>query len=130
MVSDRNPPLITRQLLKAFAAELGRISSDAHKEVAAFALERIQPRVVSFEEQVALIRESLARVHESEESWTAAAQARRPPPCLQRAPAMPRIPFLSLLRPSLWSSPCPFPRRNRLTPHGRLTVKGRSMSKA
>jgi len=60
--------------------------------VAIFALEKIQPRVVSFEEQarggrrrcpaqpltrpqVALIRESLANLFESEESWSSAAQA-------------------------------------------------------
>lgn len=44
------------------------------QEVATFALERLQPRVVSFEEQVALLRESLAGVYEKEESWSAAAQ--------------------------------------------------------
>lgn len=37
----------------------------------------MQPRVVSFEEQVALIRESLANVHEKEESWSTAAQVQR-----------------------------------------------------
>ncbi len=38
------------------------------------ALERIQPRVVSFEEQVTVIREALAALHEREEEYTRAAQ--------------------------------------------------------
>ena len=101
MLSDRNPLVISRQLLGLFAAEIGRLSPDVLKvrasrrasaaacarpastpraaclpvaalrarqqactcrgnltrcataqDVAAFALEKIQPRVVSFEEQV------------------------------------------------------------------------------
>lgn len=47
------------------------------QEVATFALDRMQPRVVSFEEQIALVRESLAKVHEKEESWSTAAQVCR-----------------------------------------------------
>lgn len=37
------------------------------------ALERLQPRVVSFEEPVTLIRESLASQWEREEAWSKAA---------------------------------------------------------
>ena len=37
------------------------------------ALEHIQPRVVSFEEQVAVLREALARLYEAEEDYTQAA---------------------------------------------------------
>ena len=37
------------------------------------ALEHIQPRVVSFEEQVAILREALARLYETEEDYTQAA---------------------------------------------------------
>lgn len=65
------------------------------QEVASFALEKFQPRVVSFEEQVwpehdprdhnavshapwllqvSIIREAVAKVYEAEESWTQAAQ--------------------------------------------------------
>ena len=39
------------------------------------ALERIQPRVVSFEEQVAVLREALAATHQAEGDYSAAAQA-------------------------------------------------------
>lgn len=37
-------------------------------------LARVQPRLVSFEEQVAAVREALASLHERQEDWTAAAQ--------------------------------------------------------
>jgi hypothetical protein len=39
------------------------------------ALEKIQPRAVSYEEPAAAIRERLAAVHEAAEEWTAAARA-------------------------------------------------------
>lgn len=38
------------------------------------ALEKIQPRVVSYEEQATSIREQLAKLLEDEEEWTKAAQ--------------------------------------------------------
>jgi predicted Abi (CAAX) family protease len=37
-------------------------------------LARVAPRLVSFEEQVAGVREALAALHERQEDWTAAAQ--------------------------------------------------------
>jgi hypothetical protein len=37
-------------------------------------LARVAPRLVSFEEQVAAVREALAALHEQQEDWTAAAQ--------------------------------------------------------
>ena len=44
--------VVSRQVLAALAVELPKMSPEAHKEVAQFALQHIQPRVVSFEEQV------------------------------------------------------------------------------
>lgn len=38
------------------------------------ALEQVQPRVVSYEEQVTTLREGLADLHEREEDWSKAAQ--------------------------------------------------------
>jgi hypothetical protein len=38
------------------------------------ALEKLQPRVVSFDEAVTIIRENLAELHEAEEDWSKAAQ--------------------------------------------------------
>jgi hypothetical protein len=52
VVSDEVPLVVSRQLLQTFAQDLGKLESDAQKEVAHYALTQIQPRVVSFEEQV------------------------------------------------------------------------------
>ncbi|KAF7055110.1 hypothetical protein CFC21_062682 [Triticum aestivum] len=74
MVSDEVPLVVSRQLLQTFAQELGKLEPDSQKEVAHYALTQIQPRVVSFEEQVVVIREKLAELYESEQQWSRAAQ--------------------------------------------------------
>nr|ABR18081.1 unknown [Picea sitchensis] len=74
MVSDDVPLVASRQLLQIFAQELGQLEPDAHKEIAHYALAQIQPRVVSFEEQVSIIREKLAELFETEQQWSKAAQ--------------------------------------------------------
>lgn len=74
MVSDDVPLVVSRQLLQTFAQELGRLEPDSQKEIAHYALTQIQPRVVSFEEQVLVIREKLAELYESEHEWSKAAQ--------------------------------------------------------
>jgi len=45
-----------------------------HKEIGHYALDKIQPRVVAFEEQVAIIRVDLAKLYENEEEWREAAK--------------------------------------------------------
>lgn len=75
MVSDDVSLVVSRQLLLPFfAQDLGKLDPDAQKEIAHYALSKIQPRVVSFEEQVLVIREKLAELYESEEQWSKAAQ--------------------------------------------------------
>ncbi|KAK2379605.1 COP9 signalosome complex subunit [Trifolium repens] len=74
MLSDDVPLVVSRQLLQSFAEELGRLVPDTQKEIAHYILAQIQPRVVSFEEQVLVIREKLAELYESEEQWSKAAQ--------------------------------------------------------
>lgn len=74
MVSDDVPLVASRQLLQIFAQELGQLEPEAHKEIAHYALAQIQPRVVSFEEQVSIIREKLAKLFETEQQWSKAAQ--------------------------------------------------------
>lgn len=59
VLSDRNPLVISRQLLTSFAQGVARLPADLHKEVAAFALDKIQPRAVSFEEQERAQRHSV-----------------------------------------------------------------------
>ncbi|KAF9611479.1 hypothetical protein IFM89_032449 [Coptis chinensis] len=74
MVSDDVPLVVSRQLLQSFSQDLGTLEPEAQKEIAHYALVQIQPRVVSFEEQVLIIREKLAELYESEEQWSRAAQ--------------------------------------------------------
>ncbi|KAK6938796.1 Proteasome component (PCI) domain [Dillenia turbinata] len=74
ILSDEVPLVVSRQLLQTFAQELGRLEPDTQKEIAHYTLAQIQPRVVSFEEQVLIIREKLAELYESEQQWSKAAQ--------------------------------------------------------
>ncbi|KAG8632505.1 COP9 signalosome complex subunit 4 isoform X2 [Manihot esculenta] len=74
VLSDDVPLVVSRQLLQTFAQELGRLEPETQKEIAHYILAQIQPRVVSFEEQVLIIREKLADLYESEQQWSKAAQ--------------------------------------------------------
>ena len=67
--------VVSRQVLLDLAAGLPALAEDAlKKEVGTFALEKIQPRVTSFEEQASTIREHLASMYEREEEWAEAAK--------------------------------------------------------
>ncbi|KAL2924257.1 COP9 signalosome complex subunit 4 [Bienertia sinuspersici] len=74
MLSDDVPLVVSRQLLQAFALELGNLEPELQKEIAHYTLQQIQPRVVSFEEQALTVREKLADLYESEQLWSKAAQ--------------------------------------------------------
>lgn len=52
MLSDNVPLVVSRQLLQNLAQELGSLNPQIQKEIAHYTLAQIQPRVVSFEEQV------------------------------------------------------------------------------
>lgn len=52
VVTDEVPLVASRLLLQIFAQDLNKLEGEAHKEIAQYALAQIQPRVVSFEEQV------------------------------------------------------------------------------
>ena len=70
------PLTLARALLVQFASLLTTVAArDQAKSLANFALERIQPRRVSFEEQMAAIRENLCKLHEEDEEWSLAARA-------------------------------------------------------
>lgn len=60
MLSDDVPLVVSRQLLQTFAHELGRLEPETQKEIAHYTLSQIQPRVVSFEEQVRFYMVELA----------------------------------------------------------------------
>jgi COP9 signalosome complex subunit 4 len=74
VLSDTVPLVVSRQLLTAFAHSIAQLPPEPQKEVAENMLARVAPRLVSFEEQVAGVREALAALHERQEDWTAAAQ--------------------------------------------------------
>ncbi|KAB2031003.1 hypothetical protein ERO13_D05G261900v2 [Gossypium hirsutum] len=74
MLSDDVPLVVSRQLLQTFTQELGRLELELQKEITHYILDQIHPRVVSFEEQVLIIREKLAELYESEQQWSKAAQ--------------------------------------------------------
>ena len=74
MVSEETALVVSRQLLHDFATTLNTLDDPKQKHLAHFALEQIQPRVVSFEDQVSVIRENLSKLYEAEEDWAEAAR--------------------------------------------------------
>uniref|UniRef100_A0A6J0U9L0 COP9 signalosome complex subunit 4 n=1 Tax=Pogona vitticeps TaxID=103695 RepID=A0A6J0U9L0_9SAUR len=74
MVNENVSLVISRQLLTDFCTHLPSLPDGTAKEIYHFTLEKIQPRVISFEEQVASIRQHLASIYEKEEDWRNAAQ--------------------------------------------------------
>uniref|UniRef100_A0A9J7ZJN7 COP9 signalosome complex subunit 4 n=1 Tax=Cyprinus carpio carpio TaxID=630221 RepID=A0A9J7ZJN7_CYPCA len=68
MVNENVSLVISRQLLTDFCTHLLNLPDGTAKAVCHFTLEKIQPRVISFEEQ------HLATIYEKEEDWRNAAQ--------------------------------------------------------
>jgi COP9 signalosome complex subunit 4 len=68
--------VITRPVLADFVPRLDSIKDlECKKQVLTFALDRVHPRAVSFEEQAAAIREKLADIYEEEGDHKAAARS-------------------------------------------------------
>lgn len=65
--------VISRQLLSEISCHVPKLSDEIGKAVCSFALGKIQPRVISFEEQVATVRQHLADIYEREQCWKEAA---------------------------------------------------------
>ena len=74
IVNENVSLVISRQLLTDVATELVKIEDSVSKAVSHFTLEVVQPRVISFEEQVGCIRQHLADIYEREHNWRQAAQ--------------------------------------------------------
>ena len=75
ILSEAVSLVITRPVLVDFVARLDSIPDiETKKQVLTGSLERLQPRMVSFEEQAAAIREKLADVYELEGDHKAAAR--------------------------------------------------------
>lgn len=65
--------VISRQLLSEISSHVPKLSDEIGKSVCSYALSKIQPRVISFEEQVASVRQHLADIYEREQCWKEAA---------------------------------------------------------
>jgi len=74
MLDEKTLFVISRTLLHVFATAIIKLPAELHKEIGHFALDKIQPRVVAFEEQVSNIRVELAKLYEEEEEWKEAAK--------------------------------------------------------
>ena len=74
LLAEDVPLVLSRQVLQELAVGLKKLPPAQLKEVGEFALGRVANRAVSFEEQVAHVREALADVYEGEEEWAAAAK--------------------------------------------------------
>lgn len=65
--------VISRQILTDVSTHLANLPDDASKVVSHYTLDKVQPRVISFEEQVACIRQHLANIYERNQAWKEAA---------------------------------------------------------
>lgn len=65
--------VISRQLLTDVGNHLMSLPDHVSKNISHFTLDKVQPRVISFEEQVANIRQHLSQIYEHEENWREAA---------------------------------------------------------
>lgn len=73
IVNENVSLVISRQVLTDVGSHLTKLDDAVSKQVSHFTLEKVQPRVISFEEQVASIRQHLADIYEREQSWREAA---------------------------------------------------------
>lgn len=74
IINENVSLVISRQLLSEVAKELVKIEDPVSKAVSHYTLEVVQPRVISFEDQVGAIRQHLADIYEREQNWRQAAQ--------------------------------------------------------
>lgn len=73
IVNENVSLVISRQILTDVSTQLTVLSDPISKVVSHYTLDKVQPRVISFEEQVASIRQHLADIYEREQSWREAA---------------------------------------------------------
>ncbi|XP_065053636.1 COP9 signalosome complex subunit 4-like [Rhopilema esculentum] len=66
--------VVSRQLISDICAKLPSFKTGNTKAICNFALEKLQPRAIAFEEQLVAIRHKLASLYEQEQEWRAAAK--------------------------------------------------------
>lgn len=73
VVNENVSLVISRQILTDITNHLTKLPDELSRTISHFTLDRVQPRVISFEEQVAAIRQHLSSIYEREENWREAA---------------------------------------------------------
>lgn len=73
VVIDQVSLVIARQVLNEIGAQLTKLPDEIASDIAQYILERVQPRVISFEEQVGTIRQHLSSIYERQQQWREAA---------------------------------------------------------
>lgn len=73
VVNENVSLVISRQLLSEVANLVTQLGSNLSRSLCHYILERVQPRVVSFEEQIVSIRQHLATLYEDLGQWREAA---------------------------------------------------------
>ncbi|XP_046398858.1 COP9 signalosome complex subunit 4 [Ischnura elegans] len=73
IVNENVSLVISRQILTDVSVHLSKLPDNLSKAVSHYTLDKVQPRVISFEEQVASIRQHLADIYEREQCWRDAA---------------------------------------------------------
>lgn len=74
IVNENVSLVISRQLLSETGTTLAQLEDSIAKAVSHFTLDIVQPRVISFEDQVVTIRTHLADIYEREQNWSEAAK--------------------------------------------------------
>ncbi|CAD6216294.1 GSCOCG00004445001-RA-CDS [Cotesia congregata] len=73
IVNENVSLVISRQVLTDVSNRLAQLDDEISKAVSHYTLDKVQPRVISFEEQVASIRQHLANIYERKQDWREAA---------------------------------------------------------
>ncbi|KAL1497633.1 hypothetical protein ABEB36_008559 [Hypothenemus hampei] len=73
IVNENVSLVISRQILTEISYHLMKLPDNVSRAVSHYMLEKVQPRVISFEEQVASIRQHLADIYERHQQWREAA---------------------------------------------------------
>ena len=69
VIDDAVPVVVSRPVLTRYATKLEELDNEPLRDLATYAIAKVGPRVVSFEEADALLRRLLADVHIAEGEW-------------------------------------------------------------
>lgn len=73
LINENVGLVISRQLFSDLCSALSRLQVEEAKLIGNYALEKIQPRAISFEDQVTSYRLFMSEIYENEKEWKKAA---------------------------------------------------------